>query len=141
MGGGKVNWFRRKRKSQVDVMSINGTDLMHRFLLDTRMPDAQQLSLILGLTPMEDPDEESYLSTERVKRAALLTPVITLFADNLAFSLVEFLRLHGDEHGQISDSEAHVLEALIATAATGATLGTITQLEDIGLINYVWSSK
>lgn len=141
MGGGKVNWFRRKKKSNVDVMTVDSTVLMHRFLLDTRMPESQQLSLILGLTPMEDPDEEAYLSDERVKRAALLSPVITLLADNFALALVEFLRLHGDPDSQVGDTEAEVLESIIATAATATALGAVTQLEDIGLINYGWSTK
>lgn len=132
----------KKRKPPVSVTRVSGPDMLHRFLLDSQIDDAQALSLLLGLPPLEDPDEEVSLSNERVVRAAIVIPIVRTFSQAMAYSVVEMFRTHdADTDDALTDRQAAVLKAMIDTVATSTALGTVTQLEDLGLINYVWSEK
>lgn len=135
-------WRRKKKSAPVLLpMKVTGDELLHRFLLDTQIEDSQQLSLLLGLSPLEDPDEQIALSNERVVRASLLIPLIRLFSVAYSASLVEFFRVHNDAYRELTDEEAGVLTSLLDHVATSTVIATVTQLEDMGLINYVWSEK
>lgn len=138
-----MNIFRRKKsKDPVIIHSVNGMDLMQRFLLDSQISDAQSLSLLMGLTPMDDPDEEVALSNERVARAAITLPIIRAFSEGLSYSIVEFFRTHSESSfDDLTDQQAEILRILLDTVATSTALGTVTQLEHIGLIDYAWSRE
>jgi hypothetical protein len=132
--------FGRKKRKPITVVEVSGDDLMNRFLLDCRVPFSQALSLTLGLTPMEDPDEEVALSKERVARASIAVPLMATFSEGLAYAMVEYVRTH-DHEDTFTDEQAAVMRVLLESMGMSCALGTITQLEDLGLISYVWSDK
>lgn len=136
-----MRFFRRKRRASVTVTSVSGSSMMHRFLLDSQITDAQSLSLLLGLAPLEDPDEEQALSNERLMKAAVVIPIVRTFSEALAYAVVEYFRTHSEHVNDLTDEQAAVLRMMLDTVATSSALGTVTQLEDIGLINYVWSEQ
>lgn len=133
--------FLRRKKTPIVMKAVNGADMMHRFLLDSQIADSQSLALLLGLTPMEDPDEEAALSTERVVRAALLLPILRTFSQGISYSIVEFFRLHSTGFDELTEEQAETLRDLLDTVTLATAFGSLTQLEEIGLISYEWSDK
>lgn len=132
---------RKKKRPPLTVVQVDGSELMHRFLLDSRIPFSQALSLTMGLSPMEDPDEEVALSKERVMRASIALPIMSTFVDSLAYALVEYFRTNMTDFEELTEERADVLRHLLEAMGMSCALGSLTQLEDLGLVTYAWSDK
>jgi len=105
--------------------------------LDTNIPDVQQLSVLLGLDPIDEDmsAEEQAESDDRTRRAAPLMPVISLFASAMAVSFVQYIDILAPVSGR-TEQEIASTSSVIQQLCLSTSLGTVTQLEDLGLIHY-----
>lgn len=136
--------FRRKKEATATFknrLSTTPPDLaLARFLMDTGMPEYQQLQTILGLGPLDDVEEESN-SEERLYAVSPMQPLARLFCASLAVAAMEYLRSTSDGEAFLDDEELSGVVSLLHRVSYAATIGTITQLEDLGLIEYTYRRK
>lgn len=137
--------FRRKKPAPIDtrleyLSNLTISDIIHRFLLDSRISEAQQLSTLLGLKPMvaEQAVEEQSESDARVLHAQPLVPILYMFSSAIAGSVTEYLQTMSAT-AALSEDEAAAMADLLHKMCLSTALGTVTQLEDLGLIRYSYS--
>lgn len=132
-----MTFWRRKRKQPHLLPVVDSEAIIRRFLLDGRMAEAQQLGTLVGLSPVdaETAAEEQAESDARARRVAPFVPIITLFSSVMAGSVIEYLRTVMDDQS-MSDDEAEAMAELMQKMCLSTAVGTVTQLEDLGLLHY-----
>lgn len=136
--------FRRKHRPHVRFVDLRSqprmnTDLlMHRFLLDSRLTETQQLATILGLSPLDDEEgaEEDAAASERARRMSPIAPLISLLSSVLSVAVVEYLQTTTDE--AFPEEIADYLVGILSRISLSTSLGTVARLEDLGLIVYTY---
>lgn len=137
--------FNRKKQAPAvpvsleTVQKISISTLMHRFLLDSGMAEAQQLSTLLGLPPLEDAETETEASAERLHDLAPLAPMLAVFASVMSDSVVQYYLTMGDQ--KMEQDEADYMADLFAKVTMATLRGSITQLHDLGLISYAYDKE
>lgn len=114
---------------------------LYRFLLDSRIAESQQLGTLLGLPILseEDAAEEAAESQVRADRIAPMSPLIALFTSSMTTAVVEYLRTMTDN--ELTDAESMAMQELLERVTLSATLGSISQLEDLGLVRYTYGGS
>lgn len=119
-----------------NVQKMTTEDVIRRFLMDCRFAETQQLSTLIGLPPL-DPDrilEEQADSDERLRRASFFTPFVAVTSGVLVEAVIEYLNLMADT--SVPEETIDSLTSLINRLVFANAVGTVTQLEDLGLIQY-----
>lgn len=116
------------------VMSVE--DSIYKYALDTRLLPPEQIRDWLKLSPIPEDvlDEDSAESLARLKALAPLHHLIDEFSKTTA-TLILMAMTDGDI-GSPSDEEIRDMMTIIRSATYTASLATVTQLEDLGVIEY-----
>jgi hypothetical protein len=132
--------FKRKAKPITAVQAahvvkqVNVPLMLHRFLLDSGISEAQQLSTLMGLPPLDDVEVEIEESSERIFSLTPLAPLLAVFASVMSDSVIQYYMTMSDQSADPEETE-HMVD--LFSKVTMATLrGTLTQLHDLGLISY-----
>lgn len=131
--------FRKKKQEPREVVLVSARSILHRFLLDSQMQEAQQLGTLLGLPPLEDADVEEEASAERIAAAAPLLPIIYYFTTSISASVSEYFRTMGKD--EMTEDQSALLTSLMSRVTMSAVLGSVCQLEDMGLIEYTYGGS
>lgn len=119
-----------------NVQKMTTEEVIRRFLIDCRFAETQQLATLIGISPL-DPDAmlaEQDKSDERLRRAAFFTPFVAVTSGVLVESVMEYLHLMADM--EVPKETVDSLTTLINRLVFANAIGTVTQLEDLGLIQY-----
>lgn len=141
-----MKWF-RKKNTELDIVEFQRVlaeaqhMVLYRFLLDSRIAESQQLGTLLGLPTLseEDAAEEAAESYARTLRIAPVTPLVGMFTSAMTAAVVEYLSTMADN--ELDDDETHAMEELIARVTLAAAVGSICQLEDLGLLRYTYGGS
>lgn len=123
----------------MQVAAVVDVEMMvRRFLLDVRLAESQQLTTLLGLSPLDEEQEAEELSESdaRARRVAHLVPIIDLLASVMAGSVIEYLRTISPSLEDIDDEGASQIADLMQKTCLSTAVGALSQLEDIGLVKY-----
>jgi len=113
--------------------------VLYQFFLDTRLEKADDMSTLAGhLPPVSEMDhaQASKESMDRLRDIAYLIPMIHTFATEMARAMNQMTRASMDPSAQADVPEAfwYLQEISNAQIAEGATIGAISTLVDLGLI-------
>ena len=119
----------------------NTDSSLWRFLLDSRVGETQQLATIIGLPPMSEAEyvKEHAASESRLAEVAPLVPLLSTFAYIMSGSVMEYLSMTSDY--TTSPGDAPALAELVRRITLATSLGAVTQLEDLGLIQYTYEGS
>ena len=130
--------FRGKRKQHRVYFNkvVSPEDFIYKYALDTRLLSPTLIRDILDLVPAPEDvlDEDSAESMARLKAVLPITPIVEEFSKTTA-ALVLASLTQGDGY-HVSDDEVHDMMAVIQVASYTASLATVTQLEELGVIEY-----
>lgn len=140
--------FKKRKTSRLAGMSLAEfqrevdrvtMETLQRFLLDSRIAESQQLGTLLGLPPMSEEQsvEEQDASDERAERLAPVAPLICFYSSSLTDAVTEYMRTVTSGMG-LNEEAAAVIGELVYRVSLAAALGTVSQLEDLGLIDYTF---
>lgn len=112
-----------------------------RFLLDSRVGETQQLATIIGLPPMSEAEyvKEHAASESRLRKVSPLTPLLSTYAYVMSGSVMEYLSMTSDY--TTSPDDAPALTELVRRITLATSLGAVTQLHDLGLIQYTYEGS
>jgi hypothetical protein len=140
-----MSLFKRNKKpnkAQVAISNVRTVPvpmMMHRFLLDSGIEEAQQFSTLLGLPPLENVEEEYEASTERLHDLAPLAPLLAIFSAVMSDSVTQYYLTMGKE--DLDPREAEYMTDLFSRVTMATLRGSITQLRDMGLISYSYDKE
>ena len=130
----------RKFKRDVSLQGI--VSRIKEFILDSQVENYEHIIEMLSGNPMSEDVaqrefEESNIRTERVKH---LAPLLYLFANSMAEGLVEHQRAHLEEteedvEEELTEKMWNATQRVFAEIAFTTTVGAVSQLLDMGLIN------
>ena len=132
----KKFWKKKETYARRNIISVGMDDLLMRFLLDLHLAESQQLGAILGiaLDTSEKIAEEQAESDERLTRASPIIPIMHFLSEALGKSFVEyFMTVSSNE---LMDDDADNMAYLVTRMCLANAVGSLTQLEDLGLITY-----
>ena len=135
----KKFWKKKETKetyARRNIISVDMDDLLMRFLLDLRLAESQQLGALLGIaldTPEEIAEEQAE-SDERLTRVSPMVPIMHFLSDALGKSFVEYFMTISSS--DLMDDEADTMADLVTRMCLANAVGSLTQLEDLGLITY-----
>lgn len=129
----------RRKKNQPKVtfrpvMTIE--DSIYKFALDTRLLPPAEVREWMNLAPLNDDalDEDSAESLARLKALAPLHPLIEEFSKTTASMILTALT--NEDSDSHSESDINDMLTIIRAATYTSSLATVTQLEDLGVIEY-----
>lgn len=138
-----MRFFKRRRKDidpedylKIKYRAVDANNLMRNFLLDSRLAEAQQLSTIIGLPSLDDEDmEEEIAEAEyRCLKVAPVTPLLHFLTDTLAHAVIEYFYTVSDV--EVTDEEREAIGSLFGRVCLASSIAAVSQLEDLGIINY-----
>lgn len=127
---------RLRKKPKITFRVFEGPEILQRFLLDCRISEVQQLGTLLGLPPMgsDQAAAEQAASDIRIARVAPAVPLIGILTSSLTASIFEYIStMTGYE---FDEDDANAFNDLFYRVALANSIGTVTTLEDLGLIHY-----
>lgn len=124
--------YRRNRKRIERVMQIGSSELTRNFILDSRIMEAQQVSTLLGLPEIT---EDAVLSSEqRARKVAHLLPLVTYLAATLSTGVMAYYDTVSPFQSELNEEEKLAMETWITKVCVSCTLGALSQLDDLELI-------
>lgn len=107
-----------------------------RFLLDCGLAEHEALRDVLGIPAFEDQFGEVSDSEERVFDLGYGAAVAASLSQMLCASVVEYLRTSDDFMREAPDELLVFLYELLHRVSMATAIGSITQLRDIGFLDY-----
>jgi len=130
--------FRNRKKQPRVVFShiLSVDDYLYKYALDTRLLNPTLIRDMLDLVPAPEDvlDEDSAESTARLKALAALNPIIEEFSKTTA-ALILTSFSHNEDY-MVSEDEVNDMLTIIRYASYTSSIATVTQLEDLGIIEY-----
>ena len=126
----------RKAKKRIDkAMKINSYEMTRNFILDSRILEAQQLSTLLGLPEVT---EEAVAESEvRSRKVAHLLPLVTYLAAALTTGVMSYYDTVSPWKDELNEEEKLAMQAWVTKVCVSCTLGALSQLEELELIEVV----
>lgn len=126
--------FFRKAKRLFDF-----TDLSNRlrgFVLDTQLPDAHEISVLLGCSAISDEvaEREEEESDKRLERISHLVPLVYAHVHALIEGHVAHQRGTLEDADKLPDEIWEANRQMIEKMSLATTLGILSQLIDLGVI-------
>lgn len=124
--------------------TVRGDHLLHHWLLDAGIGDPQQISILLGIDPLEQPDEEEALSEDRVSEVAGVFPLLSLMNSSMSAGLMLWMRSTSEDGSAFASMDDEHLEAMIrllAMVGDAASIATLTTLKSTGHIAFLWDGQ
>jgi len=130
--------FRNRKKQPRVVFShiLSVDDYLYKYALDTRLLNPTLIRDMLDLVPAPEDvlDEDSAESTARLKALAALNPIIEEYSKTTA-ALILTSFSHNEDY-MVSEDEVNDMLTIIRYASYTSSIATVTQLEDLGIIEY-----
>ncbi len=125
-----------KRKSGKGPSITELSARLRGFVLDSQIPEAHQLALILGCSPISDDvaAKEEEESDRRVDEISPLTPLLYAFAHALAEASVEHQKTQLKGADKVPDEVWMYSRRLIEQVAISILLGATAQMVDMKLL-------
>lgn len=125
---------------QLQGMIVGARDHLTRFILDSNVPNAEDVLSTYGIT-LDESQLTAALeeSAERTSRLAPILPAIDSYAMMVTGALLQSIFSPMDEF--TDEQSTHIIDflsSLVHTAAICAVAGTLTQLERRGDVIYMW---
>lgn len=113
------------------------TSRLRGFVLDSQIPEAHQLAIILGCSPISDEvaAKEEDESDRRVDEISALTPLLYAFAHALAEASVEHQKAQLKGADKVPDEVWMYSRRLIEQVSISVLLGATSQLVDMKLLS------
>jgi hypothetical protein len=139
-----MRWWKKSRFPDLSPESI--TSRIRGFFLDSQMPSAHHMSVIMGCSPISEEvaEHEEEDSEARVDKIDHLIPILYAFAHTMAQASVEHQLAHLEDDSEDEDSESllsqlppEIWEAsqnLFTQVSMSTLIGTISQLVDMGFL-------
>ncbi len=125
--------FRKTKKKVERLSALDSSVIIRDFLLDSRLIEAQQLSMLLGLPEITESAVEA--SEARSRRIGHLLPLVTYFATSLSSGVMAYFDTVAGQ--ELSKDEQEAMAAWVAKVSISCTLGVLSQLEELDLIKVV----
>lgn len=132
--------FKSRRKKSHPKITINQVmsveDSIYKYALDTRLLPPAQVREWMNLAPLNDDalGEDSAESLARLKALAPLHMLIEEFSKTTASMILTALT--NEDSDSHSESDVNDMMTIIRAATYTSSLATVTQLEDLGIIEY-----
>lgn len=133
-----------KKKSSLDkIVSISDVkNRIREFFVDTQNPDAIEMSLRMGCTPLSDEliEREEQESDKRVEKVAYMLPLIVSFANLYAQSMTINIATEAPVEEMTPDLKTALKEleeqvrGMLEDNLSHALVGSITQIVDLELL-------
>lgn len=125
-----------KKKSVKGPSITELTSRLRGFVLDSQIPEAHQLAIILGCSPISDEvaAKEEDESDRRVDEISALTPLLYAFAHALAEASVEHQKTQLKGADKVPDEVWMYSRRLIEQVSISVLLGATSQLVDMKLL-------
>lgn len=124
--------YRRSKKRIERLMTIDSAEATKGFILDSRLLEAQQLGTLLGLP--EITQEDMTASEQRSRTVSHLLPLVTYFASSLTAGVMAYYDTVSPHKGELTEEEQTYMQAWIARVSVSCTLGVLSQLAALDLI-------
>lgn len=136
----KTSAATRRISKRLDEVTV--PDMLFRFLLDSGLTEAQQLQTLLGLSPLPYPEREARESDLRLKAVSPMMPFVALCSTAMSSAVVDYIRtVDSDSYSDIPDEAADSIADLISRVAMSNTIGILTQLYDLGFLDYTYMER
>lgn len=142
-----MSWFKNRKEEKPELNLGDFHERMRGFILDSQLPHGHGIAELLGCTYISDEvaEREEEESDKRLEKVAYLIPLVYAYAHSLAEGLVEHQKFHAeeemDEDSQIPDEIWVQSNALFEKVGMATTLGAISQMVDMGLLQVVKKGK
>ncbi len=125
-----------KRKATKGPSITELTARLRGFVLDSQIPEAHQLAVILGCSPISDDvaAKEEEESDRRVDEISALTPLLYAFAHALAEASVEHQKTQLKGSDKVPDEVWMYSRRLIEQVSISVLLGATAQMVDMKLL-------
>lgn len=126
--------FRKKRPKGVSIAEISSR--LRGFILDSQIPEAHDLAVILGCSPISDElaEKEEDESDRRVDEISMLTPILYAFAHALAEASIEHQKTSLKGAEKVPDEVWMHSRRLIEQVSISVLVGAVSQLVDMKLL-------
>lgn len=122
-----------KAKRRVSkLQTLDSGEITKDFLLDSRLLEAQQLSMLLGLPEITEDDVKA--SEDRSRRVSHLLPLVTYFAASLSTGVMEYYDTISPWKNELSAEERLTMEVWVSRVSVSCALGILAQFEELDLI-------
>jgi hypothetical protein len=136
--------WKRKPKATAPVIDLAKLDeRMRGFILDSQIPHGHEISELLGCSFISDEvaEREEEESDNRVEKIAYLIPLVYAYAHTLAEGLVIHQREMLPDDEDIPEEIWTQSNALFEKIAMATTLGALSQIVDMGLLEIIQKGK
>lgn len=127
--------FWRKKKPQTKVINIETH--LREFFYDSQLPEAEELAVLFGASPIskEGEEHEENRSDERVSKISHILSLVEVYSTMMTDGLVELEATSKDEDATDAPPEFWAsMKTMLHTVSSATTIGVISQLVDLGLI-------
>jgi hypothetical protein len=129
------NFWKKKKPNPLTVSEISTR--LRGFLLDAQLPQAHEMALHLGCSPISDDvalmEEEE--SDKRLEYVSVLTPLLFALSHSLAEATVEVNKGKMEDAENLPDEVWTHSRRLLEQVSLAVLIGGISQLVDMGFLD------
>lgn len=133
--------FKKRKAKYQQITSVNQIKAyLREFILDSQIPNAEELSRQLGCTPISDEvlereEDESELRVERISHLIpLLYGYAALFSEAFVSSIEVPDELNTPENKKLTSSITRAVQTMFEDAMSHLLIGSVSQMVDLGLL-------
>lgn len=126
--------FSKNAKRVFDLSDISNR--LRAFVLDTQLPDAHEIAVILGCSVISDEvaEREEEESDKRLERIAHMIPLIYAHAHTISEGTIALQRQTLEDADKVPDEIWEATRQMVEKVSLATTLATVSQIVDMGFV-------